>query len=532
MSIYYAVLGTSTCPAGGVHDDTSNASYVLQGAAINAVWSHLSSQPPGSPHIGALSYSDDGVLWAVDPTVAFQGDNPQNLYMFDGADWRLLNAYVTAIAEDRVGLAWGVNSAELAKVACDIYVFVRTPSSVQWAAGTVGLLTSIAVGADSDVWGINDTRLGEDNVYRYTGAGPTWAVISSSALKLTKIAAGGRTPGGAPGLESSVWAISTAEATGDNVYRYVGGDSVTWALVPGVHLTSISVAGDGSVVGLDSSEKIWAYNFAGDRWVQIEGQATAVAAASHGLIWAVSGGVVQYAALTEHRAVVEVDDTIVHTAVYGLRDASRQQLGSSLIRAPLQVLREHWSEGYERARPAIDQGEQAASDPADAQTVIEVTKWVWEIIKDGRPSYSGPHVVQSSVLHPSDANWIDYQAAVPGESSEVTFGLENIFGITLAEFTMKLGGTYRAAPAVATITPGYYIPEMHFEFSETYQAWGMTVNGSAIVTAASNIGGVTQNNPVNPLVTIIATLEGSTIINSVSETFNFTATGRTGFAAS
>jgi len=553
MGFYYAYLGPGVCPAGEGHDDTDDDDYVVPGGAINVVWSHLSSQPPGSPHIEALSYSDDGALWAVDPTVPFEGNNPQNLYLFDGADWRLLDAYVTAVAEDRIGLAWGVNAAELSKVACNIYVFIRTPSSPQLAAGSVGLLTSIAVGADSDVWGINDTELGGDNVYRYIGGDTTWAIISSSAQKLTKIAAGGPTPGGAPGVESSVWAISTATTTDDNVYRYVGGDVVTWALVPGVNLTSISVAADGSVVGIDASESIWTYNFVGNRWVQVEGKASAVAAGSDGLIWAVSGGTVQYAVLTESRSFIEVNDETVHVAVYGLRDASARQIGRSLTRAPLQLLREHWVDDAYRAPPpgrrsgdartltddvrtalgeiqASPEGiKTGAGDPAS--NVIEVTKWVWDIVKDGRPTYSGPSVVQSSVLHPSDTNWVDYQAAVPGGSSMITFRRENFFGVTRVEFKMKLGGTYRAAGAVPAITPGYYIPEMHFEFAKTYQGWGVNVNGSAIVTAASNIGGTTTDNPVNPLVTVVASLQASTIVNSVSETFTFRAVGKTGFTA-
>lgn len=533
QGLFFAGAGAGVCPAGGAHDGSGSGTYVLSGGTIDATWTTLSSQPGGSPHIAQLSYSDDGILWAVDPTVPFQG-SAQNLYIYDGAAWRLLNAYVTAIAEDRIGLAWGVNGEQITSVACNIYVFYRSAASPQWAAGIVGLLTSIAIGANSDVWGVNGKRLGQDNVYRYIGGSNTWAVIPSSALKLTQIAAGGPTPGGAPGVQSSVWAISTAASTGDNVYRYVGGDSAVWALVPGVHLTQISVAADGSVVGIDASGAIWAFNFVGASWVRVSGNATAVAAGSDGLIWAISGGVVKYAVLSEVRSSIEVDGHIVQIGVYGPRDATQLQ-GGSLSLAPLQLLREPWTDdsyrAQQQANPPDEEHQRAPILGDTVSSVLEVSKFVWDILKDGRPTYSGPHVVQSSVLNPSDTNWIDYQSAVPGKSAPVTFRRKNAFGVTRVEFTMRLGGTYNARPGLANITPGYYIPEIHFEFSKTDQGWGVTVNGSAIITAVSNLGSNTTANPVNPYVTIIASLQASTILQSVSETFTFTATGKTGFVA-
>ena len=95
---------------------------------------------------------------------------------------------------------------------------------------------------------------------------------------------------------------------------------------------------------------------------------------------------------------------------------------------------------------------------------------------------------------------------------------------------MRLAGTYHAAPAGFGITPGYYIPDMHFLFEEVKAVWGFSLDGEAHISNISNTGGTTLDDPVNPMVTLSAGIRISSWIATASKTYYFTATGATGFA--
>ncbi len=531
LVLFYKGPGSAggSCPAspGQPHTPAGGENYIVVGGSISASWTALADQPPSSATLSPLTYAENGALWALDKTVPFS-DSAQNVYLYDGATWLTPDAYLTDIAEDRAGLAWGVNSAEIGDVLCNIYVMHASDASNGYSGAFTGVLTSIGVGPDSDVWGIN-ANVDGDNVFRYTGGTLSWATITSASFALTQIAVGGPTPGGAPGVESSVWAINANQTDESNVYRYVGGSNI-WESVPGVTLSQIAAGPDGTVVGIDATQNIWAYNFSAGWWVQVTGQATAIAAGAGGILWIVAPGSpqqVMYTVIPETTTTLHVEDRVVYVGVHALPDGVQLGNGRSPGRLSRKVVREHWLDESYRPKPAAHNGARSTAPGDEVSTGLEVAKFVWDIVKDGRPVFSGPTDVQSSILNPSDPLWTDYQNAIPGQSAPVTFKRRNGFGMTVVEFTMQFGGTYAAVPANSSITAGYYVPSMGFLFTEGYLAWGFSADGAAVITQASNLGTATQ---INPYAVVQATLEVSTWFTWDSDMFQFNVKGQTGFS--
>jgi hypothetical protein len=488
--------------------------------ALTATWNTIPA-PPSTAQISQIAWSDDGTLWGIDDSVTYT-TSAQNLYAYTGGSngaWQSIDAYVTAIGVQGGGIAWCVNTNSSPS---DVFVLSGYLSSAVTITPVTQSLTSICVGHGGDVWGVDTTQpvTSNQNIFRYIGGDFGWQQIVGY---LTSISAGGRTPGGSSEYDGSVWGLNTNEAS-NNVYRYVGG-STPFVNVPGVSLTQISVAADGTVVGIDSTGNIWGYDFVGNQWTQIVGTATAIAAGSAGLIWIISSGAIQYALLSDFTLSFAVDSKEVYKAKCRMPTTPSTVVEARPLRASLEVIEEHWLD-------SADQSKAISRHPVqkdETSSALEVAKLVWQIVKEGTPTYSGPRSTQSSILNPADSNWIDYQNAILGSAPSVSYRLTNYFNVDVVDFVMKFAGSYNAQPALSSLTPGCYVPDMHFEFSKSHQSWGFKVNGYAVVSGISNLGGVTAQNPVNPYATISVVLEVATWFWLKSASFSFAVTGRSGF---
>jgi hypothetical protein len=467
--------------------------------ALTAVW-----VPPGG-----------GTPWGI------TNEPDDNAYYYAGATegWQLApGAHLTdmALAENGDnGMIWGIDGDNTATN--NIYTYLDG----SWQQPVAGILTSIAVSLGGEVWGVNKTVAYHDgavNVYRYLGGANAWMYIPGY---LTDIALG---------TDGTVWGLN--EGT---IYKYDGELGQPWQTYTTgspPSLTQIAVGGDNSVWGIDAGYNIWVL-VEETGFEQVVGSAISISAGNVNNVWVVTPeGGVDMTSFPDVSLAVEIDDRPVYHARYTAPGAARAAIPG--VRVPLQLAAEEWLD--ERFRSSQECARQRAGKRSPitslggVETAVEIAKLAWEIFKEGKPTWGGAHRTQSSMLNPSDSDWTHYVHAVRGRSETVTAKWKSFFGFTTATVKMQLAGTYHAAPQASGIMPGYYIPDIHFEFKETEVMWSYDLEGDAQISNVSNEGGTTIDDPVNPSATVAATLQLSGWLSSASKTFYFTATGESGFA--
>ncbi|AWM12840.1 hypothetical protein NHF50_02820 [Flavobacterium sp. NRK F10] len=162
-----------------------------------------------------------------------------------------------------------------------------------------------------------------------------------------------------------------------------------------------------------------------------------------------------------------------------------------------------------------------------AETVIEVAKFVWDIIKDSKAS-AATEETTSRVLSVKDTNWENYELAKNFASDEITYKLDNFVGVNCYTVKFKVAGTYKA---VNPDFGGKWIPNIHVTFSRCDANIPWVINGSAVIdsTYVSNIG--TKENPIPQLVlNIKIKTDAKFALNweSHERTFEFILNGETG----
>ena len=183
-----------------------------------------------------------------------------------------------------------------------------------------GLLSDISAASDGTVWGVNSAG----DIYQYVGQyfGGTFQQVTGPPV-----------PGGvsavAVGSATNFWSVDGA----GKVYNWES-SAVLWEQIHGVVLLDISVASDGTVVGVDgfgnvqsyhggswtqipapsvpggfsaiaavSATKFWGvtsagdiYHYVGGTWAPVTGSLSDISAASDGTVWGVNkaGDILQY----------------------------------------------------------------------------------------------------------------------------------------------------------------------------------------------------------------------------------------------
>ena len=490
---------------------------------INATWTQVS----GASNITQIAVPRGrAALWGL-------AGNQQgaNVYVLTGptGQWELVTPglHLTSIAVHG-DFVWGVDATSAGtppNYLSNIWMFMDG----QWIQPIGGCLTAIAFAADGDIWGCNAIQPRTDacNTYRYVGG--DWVGVAGQYL--TDVAVG---------TDGFVWGVDTS--LNPDVYQYTGTLGSPWEVqsTGQTFLQQIDIGVDNSAWGVDGSNNLYVL-VEGQGFQQVSGSAVWVAASDVNNVYRVdTDGSLWRTGFPQLTLSLSVDDALVYEATYDAPTPSGQALGGAERALPsgpgvaLEVTDERWIDpGLEKGQAQLREELRgpAATPVGDVTTAeaIEIAKFAWQILKDGQPTWTGPHHTQSSVLSPQSSNWLLYGHAVPGATPTVTAQWKNGFGWVVGRAGLRLAGTYHATALSEFVSPGYYLPDVHFDFSESRASWGFHLGGDAQISSVSNLGGNTVADPVNPSVTLIATLQISSFLCHASKTFYFTATGRSGF---
>ena len=445
-----------------------------------------------------------------------------NVYRCDGAQWEAVpGVHLTAVAATAGGRVWGVDGTNTS--ANNIYTYVES----QWVQPLPGILTDICVTPDGVIWGVNGSqpRSSGSNVYKFSGG--LWIGVPGY---LTSVRA---TDGG------HLWGLDSSIASGSNLFQYVGpvpdGPWQVYSTGTPVALTTLALGADHSLWGTDAANQIWGL-VEDQGWQQVQGTAIAVAAGDFSSVVIVepNGAACIGSFADQGELEVLIDDVLVLRERYTSTVAGQATAWprrTEMVCASSEWLDPEMERRQQAARDAFAAASTAdhAGTVGDVAGAIEVAKEIWEFLKDNKATWSGSHHVGTSVLNSADPNYLNYTHAKQGKTPTICYKYKNPFGITMGHVEMQLGGSYAARSQNAAVTPGFYIPDIHFEFSKIDVKWGVDASGEAVVTNLANNGGSTTQDPANPYCLVVATVCFATILRQRHRTFYFSAAGVEGF---
>lgn len=171
---------------------------------------------------------------------------------------------------------------------------------------------------------------------------------------------------------------------------------------------------------------------------------------------------------------------------------------------------------------AVVAGELAANsktgDDDKKTSGLDVAKFAWDVIKDGKPK-TDIQGAFTSVLAEGDKNPLNYGYAVNDQTMNVSFTLENLFGMSLVDANYRGECTYGALhPSYG----GHFLPNVHFKVNKSYAMWSWNLDVSAQVSNVSNIGGFAEPNPQ---IDMDVTLKAGSLLQNFTRTTTFRAVG-------
>jgi len=184
----------------------------------------------------------------------------------------------------------------------------------------------------------------------------------------------------------------------------------------------------------------------------------------------------------------------------------------------------------EYAAGSLETAAAAAVNPVDAAKVaveagklgLNVAKFAWEVIKDGRPKTSAEGAY-TSVLSVRDPSFENYANSIPGSSRSVEWEGRNLFTMRVIYVKCRLDGYYGAThPTIG----GRWLPSVAFKVDESYAFWGFTLNVGATITSAANRGSAAAPEPE---IQAVAQLQANGWFQSFTNSITFVANGATGF---
>lgn len=153
---------------------------------------------------------------------------------------------------------------------------------------------------------------------------------------------------------------------------------------------------------------------------------------------------------------------------------------------------------------------------------IDVAKFAWEIIKDGKPMTTADGAY-TTVLSTKDTSYENYGNAIHGTSDKIHYRVHDLVGLTLVESHFSLEGYYGA---VNPNFGGSWLPSVAFLVDDAFAAFSWTLNASASITSTANTGTVAEPKPE---IEVIAKIQANGWFRSYSDSFTFYANGATGF---
>ncbi len=180
--------------------------------------------------------------------------------------------------------------------------------------------------------------------------------------------------------------------------------------------------------------------------------------------------------------------------------------------------------GYLKGRSSLQTaGDDPKIDPvALGQLGLDVLKFGWDIIKDGKPKVQTDGAFTSVLRKGTTA--LDYGHAKRDETQILHFKVYDslINSVTLMETK------FRGSASYAATTPrfgGQYLQNVQFDVESAYAQWGMYLNVSAQVSNVTNPASV--ENP-DPEIDVVARINAGWLFQSFGKSAYFRAKGSLG----
>lgn len=159
----------------------------------------------------------------------------------------------------------------------------------------------------------------------------------------------------------------------------------------------------------------------------------------------------------------------------------------------------------------------------NAATVIAVSKFAWDVIKDNRPQTEAQGAF-TRALSGSDDRYDQYQLAKRSASKVVHIKTKGLIPVTQTEVKFALSGYYDAKhPSIG----GHWLPLINMDVKEMYAIISWKVNAKASVTQPVNVGTVTTPVPEMPVFMQVTT---SGVFQNFTQKYEFRANGKNGFS--
>lgn len=174
---------------------------------------------------------------------------------------------------------------------------------------------------------------------------------------------------------------------------------------------------------------------------------------------------------------------------------------------------------YLKARSAEASG---ARPGGAAETALEVAKFAWDIIKDGKAQVTTDGAF-TSVLR-KDTTALDYGYAKRNETSIIHFKITDAWIKSWVLIETKFRGS-ASYDAVNPTFGGKYLQNVQFDVESAYAQWGMYLNVSAQVSNVTNPASV--ENP-DPEIDVVARINAGWLFQSFGRSAYFRAKGSQG----
>lgn len=204
-------------------------------------------------------------LAAGSGATVFALDASGGVWQWDTASqiWIQADAILSSIAVGADGTVWGLNSSQEVFELLNALAF-----AYQTLTPAAGSLSSISVGADGSIWGLTGSAVeyfdrGTQNFQPASLGTPALAQISV-------------------GTGADVWGVDPF----GNIFQY-NPSSQTWNNIPG-ELNFVQVGADGSVWGINAADLTFTYDFVNSGWINIPGTLQTLSVGADGTVWGIN----------------------------------------------------------------------------------------------------------------------------------------------------------------------------------------------------------------------------------------------------
>lgn len=155
---------------------------------------------------------------------------------------------------------------------------------------------------------------------------------------------------------------------------------------------------------------------------------------------------------------------------------------------------------------------------------LEVTKFAWDVIKDGKPQVAVDGAF-TSVLSGKDKDPLSYYAARESQSPIYRFEIHDSLFTSWVLMKVRFQGEC-SYDARHLSLGGRYLPNIHFEVLDSYVFWGLHLNVSTQASKPVNIS-TDPNNP-NPQMDLVVNVDTGWFFENITRSIKYRATGTGG----